>query len=284
MTRATWFTAAAALCAAVPMAAFQRATFTSRAEAVRVDVSATERGRPVGGLTAGDFEVLDNGVPQQVELVATEEIPLDLVMALDVSGSVTGERLQHLRAASSLALGTLRKDDKAALLAFSHAVAISAPLTSDRSRVRGALDIPPSPGYTSLVDAVFAALVQADAGSGRGLAIVFSDGLDTASWLRAEDVAETATRLDAVLFGVATGTRHAGVLDDLAEATGGDLISLTSTRELSAAFERLVQQFRQRYLLSYVPRGVQPGGWHKLTVRSKRRGVSVKARAGYFGS
>ena len=274
-----------AACAAIALAAApaaQQPTFTSRMEAVRVDVAVTQRGRPVQGLTAADFDVFDNGVRQTVQLIVTDEIPIDLVLALDMSGSVTGERLEHLRSASQVALGALAQDDRAALITFGHRVSLRVPLTGDRPAITAALDEDFFPGNTAMIDAAYAALVHADSGRGRGLAIVLSDGVDTASWLTAASVTETARRLDAVLFGIATGGPRRSTLDDLAGASGGDVLRIESTAELTSALQTLLEAFRQRYLLSFVPQGVARGGWHKLEVRARRRGLDVKARAGYF--
>lgn len=137
---------------------------------------------------------------------------------------------------------------------------------------------------TSLIDAAFAALAHADAGSGRAIAIVLSDGVDTASWLTAKSVIDTARRLDVVLFGIAAGAPKQTPLEAIADASGGDLIRIESTAQLGGALKTLLGAFRQRYLLSFVPENVSRGGWHTLAVRVKRRGVAVKARAGYFGS
>lgn len=277
---------AAAVCLlTVPPTGAQRPTFSSRAEVVRIDVAATSRGRPVAGLTAEDFEVFDNGVRQTIQVVDTEAVPVDLVMALDTSGSVTGERLADLRSASQTLLGFLTPRDRAGVLTFNYEVVVRSALSADLEAVRDVLDMPINAGNrTALIDAAYAALVLADGGAGRALAIVLSDGVDTASWLRAADVVETARRLDVVLFGVSTGAPTRNALDDLADASGGELIRIESTRELTGALERLMRDFRQRYLLSYTPEGVPPGGWHTLDVRAKRRGVNVKARSGYFSS
>src|SRR4051794_19262172 len=78
----------------------QNATFSAKVESVRVDVLVTDKGQPVHGLSAADFEILDEGVPQHVDLVSFDEIPLNVIFALDMSSSVAGERLDHLRAAS----------------------------------------------------------------------------------------------------------------------------------------------------------------------------------------
>lgn len=285
MTRASLALAAACAAAiAAPVAATQQATFSSRLEAVRVDVAVTERGRPVPGLTAADFEIFDNGVRQQVALIATEELPLDLVLALDVSGSVEGERFVHLHETSVAALKTLRAADRAALVTFTHRVRLPVPLTEEAARLAAALEESPNVGKTSMIDAAYASLAHADSGSGRALVIVLSDGVDTSSWLTAGSVVETARRLDVVLFGISSGAPRRTPLEELADASGGELIRVESTREMSSALTSLVDAFRQRYLLSFVPQGVAKTGWHTLDVRTARRGLRVKARAGYFGS
>ena len=77
----------------------QDVTFSSQVEAVRVDVLVTDKGQPVRGLAPAISRSVDNGVPQQVDLVSFEQIPLNVVLALDMSDSVAGERLEHLRTA-----------------------------------------------------------------------------------------------------------------------------------------------------------------------------------------
>jgi hypothetical protein len=75
----------------------QQAVFSAKVESVRVDVLVTDKGQAVRGLTRADFEVQDNDVPQKVDLVSFDEIPLNVILALDMSDSVAGERLEHLR-------------------------------------------------------------------------------------------------------------------------------------------------------------------------------------------
>src|SRR5262245_42061599 len=130
----------------------QPPTFSARVEAVRVDVLVTDRGQPVLGLKAVDFEVLDNGVPQQLDFVGYEQIPLNVILALDMSDSVAGDRLGHLRTAGGALLGALKKDDQAALVTFSNEVTLAAKLTSDVRAVREVLEKAVGIGTTALVD------------------------------------------------------------------------------------------------------------------------------------
>ena len=98
----------------------QQPTFSAKREAVRVDALVTDRGKVVTGLGAGDFEVRDNGVLQTVDLVSFQQIPLNVFLAFDISASVSGERLTHLQTAGHALLDRLAKDDRSALLTFSH--------------------------------------------------------------------------------------------------------------------------------------------------------------------
>ena len=257
-------------------------TFSSRIEAVRVDVLVTENGRPLRGLTASDFEVFDNGVRQQVDLASFEQIPLNVVLALDMSASLQGLRLGHLQTAGKRVLDGLKPGDRAALVMFSHVVAPSQGLTEDLDRVRAALDQAQGEGLTSLIDAVHVGMLLGESDAGRSLLIVFSDGVDTSSWLTADAVLETARRGDVVVYGVEVGERRASFPRDLSEVTGGRLFAIESTKDLAATFANILEEFRMRYLVSYSPQGVSQGGWHRLEVRVRNRGVTVKARPGYF--
>jgi VWFA-related protein len=259
----------------------QDVTFSSRVEAVRVDVLVTNNGQPVRDLTAADFEIRDNGVLQQIDLVSFEQIPLNVILALDMSDSVAGDRLDRLRSAGAAVLGGLRKEDQAALLTFSHAVRLGAPLGHDVGLVRDALQSANGEGETSLVDGTFAAIQIGESDAGRALLIIFSDGLDTSSWLQAERVLDAAKRSDAVAYAVAVRSpAKPEFLRDLTSLTGGKLFEVEKTEKLDALFVNILQEFRQRYLVSYTPKGVEKAGWHKLDVRVKRGGA-VKARPGY---
>jgi VWFA-related protein len=257
--------------------------FKTGVEAVRVDVLVTRDGRPLPNLTPADFEVLDNGVPQRLDYASFEEIPLNLVFALDASSSVEGDRALRLRRACHGVLAELKKDDQAGLVVFSDPLVVRSGLTRDLAAVRIAVDRPLRSGDTSLVDAVHASILVAESEPGRALVIVFSDGIEVSSYLPADTVLDTARRSDAVVYGVSL-RRVPGppFLRDLAEASGGDFFEIASPADIEPTFRRVLEEFRHRYLLSYTPAGVDRAGWHRLQVRVKQRGVSVRARPGYF--
>ena len=282
-------------------------TFRSGVDAVAVDVLVTRRGQPVTGLTADDFTLLDDDVPQQIDSVLLEEVPITLLLVLDTSGSVGGAPLTQLRAAAVAASEALRPDDRVGLVTFSDKLRMVVEPPSLPSRLPDALRRVRAGGATALYDATFAALTLREQSVGRHLMLVFSDGDDTASWLDPRDVLTTAQRSDVVVYGVILD-RAARVsrLDQqgrlsarrwfpsephlfrrqflplLVEDTGGSLFVAEDIERLRAAFSRVVSEFRSRYLLTYSPAGVGSTGWHELEVRVEGRGRNVQARRGYL--
>jgi VWFA-related protein len=191
-----------ALLASLP-AFGQRPVFRATVDVVRVDALATDHGRPVPGLTARDFELLDNGVPQQIELVAAGDLPLDVTLVFDVSSSVSGTVLEQLKSAGSAVIASLKPSDRVALWTFSHRISAPVPLTADFERVRGAIDRLQGEGATSLLDAVYAALASRPDSPKRSLVLLFSDGKDNRSWLTEDDVVQAAAESGTVVYAVA---------------------------------------------------------------------------------
>jgi Ca-activated chloride channel homolog len=300
--------------AAVPvlMLQDQRPKFRSGADAVRVDVQARQGNRPVAGLTAEDFEVRDTGVLQTVQVVASGDAPLTLLLALDTSSSVEGEKLQHLKAAARSAVSALTKDDRATLITFTERVAREAAPTADRAVIGAAIDRMSAAGATGIIDAVLAAIALRHGIEGRVVLLVFTDGMDTISWLENEQVLDAALRSDLVAYSVAisslfvatNGAETAAVirrratlkrwfesdpdlfseafLEALTKRTGGESFYVQNAAELAPAFARIVADFKTRYLLTYSPKDVPPTGWHPIEVKLKNRRGTVQARRGYW--
>jgi VWFA-related protein len=263
--------------------AAQDAVFSSRIEQVRVDALVLENGHAVAGLTRADFDVLDEGVAQHVELQRLDQLPVDVTLALDMSDSVDGARLQRLRAAGRAVLAGLKTGDQAGLVTFSHVVRLGAKLTDRQDVVRAALDQAGGNGDTALVDGTYAGVMVAGSGSGRSLLIVFSDGVDTASWLSADAVIDVAKRSDVTTYALyPRGDRRSSFLRDLTSATAGRLYEIDPSSDVQSIFVAILDEFRHRYLLSFTPQSVSASGWHRLEVRVKGHPrATVVARSGY---
>lgn len=262
----------------------EQPTFSSRTLGVRVDVLVTDGHKPVAGLTTPDFELRDNNVAQSVEVVDAADVPLNAVLAFDTSASIYGKRRQDLIAAGDSLLDGLRPLDRASLTTFSHAVAPQVWLTSDFALVRAEVQRMKPEGKTAMLDAAYAALAMTLTQTGRSLVIVCTDGSDTASWLETGEVIDAAKRSNAVLYAVTAADAHRSpALSELTDTTGGKILQVKSSGDLSATLRRILDEFRSRYILAYSPTNVALGGFHALDVRVKRRGLVVKARSGYIG-
>ena len=259
--------------------------FSSRTLGVRVDVLVTEGRNPVAGLTAGDFELRDNGVVQRIESVDATDVPVNAVLALDTSASIAGKRRTDLVGAGEALLDGLKPVDRAALTTFSHAVAPRISLTPNLGAVREALQHMAPRGQTAVMDGLYVALTSTLDQSGRFLVVVCTDGTDTSSWLQPSEVLEVAKRTNAVIYAVtAADAKRSDALKQITDATGGQVMPVKSSDELRPTFQRILAEFRSRYVLAYTPNGVTPGGFHKIDVTVPRRHVTVKARPGYAGA
>ena len=164
-----------------------------------------------------------------------------------------------------------------------------------------ALETADARGATSLVDAAWTSVLLAHGNDRPTLVLIFSDGADTASWLRVPPVVALASRanlvVDAVVAGGARllrqprrapqpiaaaasagGPRDAGVesfLGDLTAATGGSVIDGSGGSRLEGAFVAALREFRTRYQLSYTPTGVDHAGWHPLDVQGAPPGCNA---------
>ena len=279
MTRAFAFATVVA-CAAAVVYAQDRPVFRSGIEVVELDVSVTRGGQPVSGLTAQDFALTDNGVAQVIDSVTLDQLPLSVLLALDTSQSVSGDRLRHLVDAGEGLIHALRRDDRAGLLTFSHAIDLAVPMTDDVSQVVQRLRAIEPTGSTALRDAVQIALALRPRDRTRTLLLVFTDGQDTSSWLSASEVLDSARRAAVVVHVVRVQSDP--FLDRLADVTGGRTWSATSDRQLRELFTRALEEMRARYLVTYTPRGVSRPGWHALKVKVKSGGADVTTRPGYF--
>jgi VWFA-related protein len=263
-------------------ASAQTAAFSVAAEEVRIDVLVTEKGKPVAGLQASDFEVLDNDVPQKIQYVTLQkQTPIQATLVFDLSMSVAGKVHDRLKEASNAFLADLGKEDHVALVMFNNAVILGSRSTRDFENLKLSLERAHPAGRSALIDASYAALMLAESKSDPPLLIIFSDGRDTCSWLTAPAVLETAKRNDAVVYAVSTGRLpESTFLKELTRISGGSEIEFST--DLTFAFLQILQEFRQNYLLTYIPHGVPEGGWHRLNVRVKNSTVKVRSRPGYL--
>jgi hypothetical protein len=267
--------------------------FRATADAIQVPVSVREGNRAIGGLTATDFSVTDNEVPQQVQALTIESVPLDVTLVVDTSESTQGVADRLTKDVQQVAR-LLRSEDTFRVVTVDTYVGTA----------KGSDAIPRQNGMSAVHDALIAALVKPVPPSRRHLIVAIIDLLDTISYSSADKVREVAARSDALLEIVTVrppkgyvapysfarpryNDEDTLILTEAAERTGGSLRGrgVFGDSEPVSAFKRALEEFRQSYVLRYSPRDVEPQGWHELAVTvPKLPNATVRARKGYYGS
>jgi VWFA-related protein len=270
--------------AAAPAGQDQQAPFRSTIARVRLDVMVTDRGRPITGLTAADFEVKDDGrVVAGVEVEPIDE-PVGVAVALDLGRGAREDGLKELVAACEALARALEPRDQAWLLTFSSTFALKAGPTNDPVLIRRVLADVKMTGGSAMWDTLFGGVSLAAGRPGRALVLLFTDGVDRASWMTEGKSVDVLRRADVVVSGIRPPGLLYGfnALEAAANATGGRVLYAQRGVKLDAQFTELLREFRTGYVVSYPPPASTKDGWHEVDVKLKGRRGTVRAREGYY--
>jgi VWFA-related protein len=288
MMRIVLGVASVAICAATigasPQAPQQQVPFRATVERVRLDAMITDRGRPITGLTAADFEVKDNDrIVTGVEVEPIDD-PVGVAIALDLGRGAREDGLKELVAACEALARALEPRDQAWLLTFSSTFALKAGPTNDADVLRRVLADVKMTGGSAMWDTLFGGVSLAAGRPGRALVLLFTDGVDRASWMTERKSVDVLRRADVVVSGI----RPPGVLygfnalEAAANATGGRVLYAQRGVKLDTQFVDLLREFRTGYVISYPPAPSTKGGWHEVDVKLKGRRGTVRVREGYY--
>jgi VWFA-related protein len=245
-------------------------------------------GRPVKGLAAADFEILEKGKRQELskfELV--ENLPLTLGLVIDTSASMASSLDEAQRAAAGFLKNLLTPKDRSFAVGFASRPYLLMPPTDDAEAVAQSLEGLRSIGATALHDALITGLYYFRATRGQRALVLLSDGDDTASNAAWKDALEYARKSGVAVYviglGGSVGLDVRNKLGNLAEATGGRTFYIGRAEELSAVYDQIEEELRSRYLLAYdsdQPAGDE--GYRDVEVRVKKRGLKARASRGYY--
>jgi VWFA-related protein len=257
-----------------------------RTDAVLVPVIVTRAGQFVRGLKRQDFEIAEDGVRQPIAAMANEDGPLDLVLAIDVSGSMEPS-LDEVKAAVKRLLSKLRPGDAVTLVGFNDSLFLAAEREQDQRARERAVDLLTAWGGTALYDATVRAIDLVSREWGRKGIVIFSDGEDRSSLTPREAAARRVQESDAMLYTVgfgrgATEPELQRGLQDFARATGGRAFFPKSAAALDDAFDEIVAELAHQYVLSYsLAKLDHDDRWRTISVQVRGGKYDVRARRGY---
>ena len=277
-------------------------TFRSTTALVSVNVSVKRGNRVVANLKAADFTLTDNGVPQRVDSVAIESVPIDATLFLDTSGSTSG-KLDEMRHDVQAILQLLRPGDRFRLLTIGDAVDPAVPWVSAGTKAQ--VSIAAVGGISLIHDALMFALAHRPEPGRRHLVVGMTDRRDCGSVVPAALLLDVAGRSDAVMhlvdYSGSGGDAHYRVrtcspqatpvgermIREAAERTGGQLHEQSRffrASSIARAFKSIFDDFRQSYVLQYSPSGVKGPGWHAIAVTvPSAKDATIRSRQGYYG-
>jgi Ca-activated chloride channel family protein len=260
--------------------------FRSRSALVALNVTVQDNGaKYVGGLQRGDFAVYEDGVRQDVRFFESTAVPLDLIVLIDTSSSMSN-KMAIVHDAASGFLRTLRDGDRGAVLAFAESVTILQPLTSDRALLEKAVRGTGARGSTSLNNAVYIALkhfgesARQEQDVRRQALVLLSDGADTSSLVSFDDVLGLARKTGVSVYTVALHSPRLGAASALDQVSESDYAMKTLAREtgaqaffpepaqLKAVYSSIATELASQYSIGYVPAdGRADGRFRRVTVQ-----------------
>jgi Ca-activated chloride channel family protein len=262
-------------------------------------VSVTRDGQKNLALGQDDFQILDNGVPQQIVTFGRDELPLTAVLLLDTSESMgEGQKLEAVRRGTRAFLGGMKPSDEAMLALFSDRLLRFTPFTSDKGELDSVIASTQAAGGTAVNDFLYLSLKLLDARQGQRVVVLFSDGSDVHSVLPAADVLWKARAGQSLIYWIQLGGKHQSFtsawrdfkgndreyseLEKAVRESGGRILEINRIEELEGAFRNILQELRQQYALGYYPTSSKGDGtWHKVQVTLKSGGGRVHTREGY---
>lgn len=247
-----------------------------------------QKGHFVDGLSRENFQVWEDGKPQQIAAFDSTSQSLSCAILLDTTASMN-EALPRVKNSIVKLIDELSPQDSIAIYTFDQRLVIRQEFTTDKSAAKRAALRTRAEGATALFDALSEAAQELSQRSGKKVLILFTDGDDNSSALNASSAVARAKKAGVPLYTIAEGeaTRSKNLrklLDDLSQRTGGAAYEAKKPGEIEQVFHEISEDLRHLYMISYrPPSGPSDGKWRKIDLLVKGpKDYHVRAKEGYF--
>jgi VWFA-related protein len=255
-------------------------------DVVQVTVTVTDgRGRFIRDVPQSSFHVSEDGRPQAITHFASEDVPLEVVAAIDISGSMA-PAMPRVKNAVKQFLGEVPPQDQVTLLGFNDNIFTLTRKTTDPAERMKAVDRLASWGSTALYDVLLRGVEILGRQTGRKALVVFTDGEDQGSHATINDVERRLQSSDITLYMIGQGRGVTmeplkKIMERLSTPTGGRALFTDSSEELHNAFADLLDELSNQYLLGYQSSNTRrDDAWRKIKVDVDGH-RDVRARQGY---
>ena len=256
----------------------------------QIEFRVTDRASGYVNVAAGDVDVLEDGVRQSIDTFQEAVDPVAISLLIDSSGSMT-RSADVVRETAREFVKAVRPEDSLAMITFADQPVVEHAMSTNRQLTFDAIDKYKPLGGTALYDALWDALQQLKRVTGRRAIVVLTDGRDEnnpgtgpGSAHTIDDVLELGREVGATVFPVGLGTRvDKAFLERLARLSGGEAYFSDVPAELSEQFSGIIENLRQRYVLSYTStNSKRDGAWRHVEIRPHGESVVVTTGGGYF--
>jgi tight adherence protein C len=232
---------------------------------ITVRVSASDPGGgPLGGLSEEDFIVEENG--RRVDTLSVYPVwkgktPLSVAIALDVSGSMEGDAMVKSRQAAKTFISELRAIDRITVVSFSNVVNVVVPFTADRRILNKGIDALKPGGDTALYEAIDRTVLEASRSQGTKVAVILTDGEDTASKVDVNKPIQSAKTARVPIYTIGLGKEvKDDILGRVATETSGRYFKAPKPDDLQQSFRALARQINNNYEIYYHSPLIQESG------------------------
>jgi Ca-activated chloride channel family protein len=260
---------------------------TAQFPTIQAHVSVLDpNGLPLDGLKQSNFSIIEDGKPvvqYEAQRVEKTKSPITFVIAVDTSGSMSGKPLEDTIRAIINLMDSLNPQDKVAIVTFNDSARMLLPATNDRAKISSALTQLSGTGKTALWDGIHLSINSLFSNqTGKSAVVVISDGSDTTSLLRLEDIATEANVHHIPVFSIGFGEVDRISLNRLSTLTGAQSFILPDSSEMTEKFTEIINTMRPEYLLSYQTLSNADGMEHKVGVAVDIQGTKIQSECSFI--